>query len=164
MLKLMGSGCVMSAGIWLLWKITGEERRRTAVLRDLAAALDIMANEIRMNRTPMPRLLLKAGAGRVGEVMDFFATVRMSGGEMGFSAAWGRAAAALPLPELEKQSFSDLGHCLTGDEEQACSGLVSVSQQLDRELKRRRESAAENGRRNAALCLSGAALMIILLI
>ena len=134
------------------------------MLRDLTAALEIMADEIRMNRTPMPRLLLKAGIGRGSEVMDFFAAVRMSGGEMGFSAAWRRAAEALPLPEVEKQSFSELGNCLTGDEEQACRGLISVSQQLDRERKRRRESAAENGRRNAALCLSGAALMIILLI
>lgn len=164
MLKLMGSGCVMGAGFWLLWNITAEERRRTAMLRELTAALEAMADDIRMNRTPMPRLLLKAGTGRNREVMDFFAAVRMSGRNLGLSAAWRRAAEGLPLPEQEKRVFSELGHCLTGDEEQACRGLLFVSQQLDSAWKRQREGAAEAGRRNAALCLSGAALMIILMI
>ena len=164
MLKLMGSGCILSAGMWLLRKIMKEERRRTAVLRDLTAALETMTDEIRMNRTPMPRLLLKVGAGRCGEVMDFFAAVRVSGGEIGLSSAWRRAATALPLPEQEKQAFSELGSCLTGDEEQACRGLHAVSDQLDRALKRQCDVSAESAKRNAALCFSGAALMIILLI
>lgn len=164
MLKLMGSGCVMGAGVWLLRNITVEERRRTAVLRDLEAALEVMADEIRINRTPMPRLLLKAGTGRCGEVMDFFMAVRMDSRTRGLSAAWRGAAAALPLPEQEKQALAGLGGCLTGDEEQICRGLLTVSQQLGCALKRQRETAAERGKRSAALCLSGAALMIILLI
>ena len=164
MLKLLGSGCVMSSGIWLLWKISAEERRRMAVLRDLTAAIETMADEIRMNRTPMPRLLLKAGAGRGGDVVEFFAAVRGTGEALGLSAAWRQAAADLPLPEQAKQAFSELGNCLTGDEEQVCRCVLSVSQQLNRELKRHRETAAETTRRNTALCLSGAALMVILLI
>ena len=164
MLRLMGSGCIMTAGIWLFWRIAAEERRTTAVLCDLAAALEAMADEIRMNRMPMPRLLLKVGAGRCGEVMDFFSAVRMSSGGLGLSAAWRQEAAALPLPKQEKQALSELGNCLTGDEEQVCRGLMSTAEQLSRELKRHRDSAAETMRRNAALCLSGASLMIIILI
>lgn len=164
MLKLMGCGCVMAAGACLFWRITAEERRRAVVLYDLAMALETMADEIRMNRTPMPRLLLKMGTGRCGEVMDFFAAVRMSSGEMGLSASWRRAAEVLPLPEQEQRSFSELGSCLTGDEERACRGLRSVSEQFSRVLERQRDTTAEATKRNAALCLSGAALMIILLV
>ncbi len=164
MLKLIGGGCIVIAGAWLFWRIAAEGRRRMAVLRDLTAALENMTDQIRMNRTPMPRLLLQAGIGRGVDVTGFFAAVRMSVGEIGFSAAWRQAAEALPLPEKEKQVLSELGNCLTGDEEQACRGLISAAKQLNRELNRHRESAAETTKRNAALCFSGAALMIILLI
>jgi len=164
MLKLIGCGCVLTAGVRLFWRTTAEERRRAAVLYDLAMALEFMADEIRMNRTPIPRLLLKAGTDRCSEVMDYFAKVRISSREMGLSAAWRQASDMLSLPEQEQKAFWELGSCLTGDEEQACRGLRSVSEQLDRALKRRRAVATENTKRNAALCLSGAALMIILLI
>ena len=164
MLKWIGGGCVMTAGAWLFCRIAAEERRRITVLRDLVAALENMADEIRMNRTPMPRLLVKAGIDRNADVKDFFDMVQMSAGEKGFSTAWRQAALPLPLPEKETQALSELGNCLTGDEEQACRGLLSVIAQLNRELNRRHESAAEVTKRNCALCFSGAALMIILLI
>ena len=135
-----------------------------AVLEDLVRSLELMTNEIRMNRMPMPRLLLRAGMGRCDEVMVFFASVRKSCGALGLEEAWQREAEVLMLMETEKRSLKELGRALAGDEEQACRGLENVSKHLAESLRQQTSAAAEAVRRQAALCFSGAAFLIILLI
>lgn len=164
MLKLVGCVCVMGSGTWLWWRLLCERRRRMTALEDLVSALELMINEIRMNRTPMPRLLLRAGAGRCDVVMGFFAAVRKACGDVGLAEAWKREAEGLLLAETERRAMCALGNALTGDEAQACRGMELVSKQLSEALGKQKEAAAETVRRQAALCFSGAALLTILLV
>lgn len=164
MLKLLGSVCVLSAGVLVRYQMISEERRTTKTLADLAATLEFMGDEIRLNRTPMPRLLLKAGVGRGEETMAFLAEVRLGSTERGLAEAWRAAAEALPLPGEEKAAAAEAGTCLQGDEERACRGLAAAAEALHRGLERRKSQAAETAKRGTALCLSASALIIILLI
>ena len=161
-LKLAGGFCVMGAAVWLLGRMQTEQKRRLIVLEELVSVLEFMGDEIRMNRTPMPVLLLRAAAGRCDEVVNFLDAARSNRG--GLAEDWRLAAVNLTLPETEKRMLAELGRSLTGDEERACRGLALISTHLRNELRRQREAAAESRKRKTALCLSGAAFVIILLI
>lgn len=154
----------MSAGVLARYRMAVENRRVLAALSDLAAALEFMGDEIRLNRTAMPLLLLKAGAGRGRDTMAFFAVVRAESGKTGLAEAWRKAAGSLPLPEREAGVIAETGAYLLGDEERACRGLAAAVKQLRRELERRNSGAVEASRRSTALCLSASALIVILLI
>ena len=164
MLKLLGACCVICAGAWVYLSTAVEERRRLEVLRRLAAALETMGDEIRMNRTPIPRLLKKLEAGGKDEVSAFFTSVRFLCEEIALTDAWRHAAEQLPLPETVKGAFLELGNCLSGDEERACRGITFLKEQLRRELECRRSRVMEAMRYRAAVCFSAAAMVIILLI
>lgn len=164
MLKLLGCICVLSAGVLVRYRMSVESRRVLATLGDMAAALEFMRDEIRLNRTAMPLLLLKAGTGRGMDAMGFFAAVRGESGKRGLAEAWRNAAEALPLPEREVGFLVEAGACLLGDEERACRGLSGAAELLRRELERRNSGAAEASRRSTALCLSASALIVILLV
>ena len=163
MLKLLGCVCVLSAGVLARYRMAVESRRVLNAMADLAAALEFMGDEIRLNRTAMPLLLLKAGTGRGRDTMAFFAAVRAESGKTGLAAAWRKAAGILPLPEREVVVIAETGMCLLGDEERACRGLAASAELLRRELERRNSCAAEASRRSTALCLSASALIVILL-
>ena len=75
MMKLLGSLCVFAAGA-MAWYVQRQERRnRRNRLGELIAALDRMETEIRLARTPMPRLLERLAAERHGETAAFLAAV-----------------------------------------------------------------------------------------
>lgn len=164
MLKLLGGCCVICAGVWIFLSAASEERRGLELLRRLAAALETMGDEIRMNRTPIPRLLKKLEAGGKDEVSAFFASVRLLCEEIALTDAWRHAAEQLPLPETVEGAFLELGNCLSGDEEQACRGIAFLKEQLRRELECRRTRMTEAIRYRAAICFSTTAMVIILLI
>lgn len=164
MLKVAGVFCVMGAAVWLLHRLSGERKRQWLVLEELASVLDFMGDEIRVNQTPMYRLLQRAAAGRCPDVAAFLNAARENSAVNGLAEAWRQAAGNLPVMGTELRLLSELGHSLTGDEERVCRGLTAVSTQLQAELQRQRKTAAEVDRRKTALCLSGAAFVIILLI
>ena len=153
----------MGAAVWLLHRMSGEKKRQWLALEELTSVLDFMGDEIRVNRTPMYRLLQRGAVGRCPDVAAFLNAVRENSASSGLAEAWKQAAEELPVTE-EVRLLAELGHCLTGDEERACRGLAAVSAQLRGELQRQRKAAAEEDRRKTALCLSGAAFLIILLI
>ena len=161
-LKLAGGFCIMGAAVWLLGQMRMEQKRRLMVLQELVSVLEFMGDEIRMNRTPMPVLLRRAIEGRCDEVANFLAAVRS--GSRGLTEDWRKGAERLSIPETEKRMLADLGQSLTGDEEQACRGLALVCAHLRKELQRQLDAAVEALKRKTALCLSGAAFVIILLI
>ena len=59
MVKLVGSLLVLAGGGLLWYTRMRAWRTRRNALQDLAAVLRAMGEEIRMTRTPMPRLLRK---------------------------------------------------------------------------------------------------------
>ena len=164
MLKLVGSLCVFGAAGWAGMTQLRRGRQCLALLRGFAAALEQMTGEIRLNRTPMLRLLEQLSERR-GPEAAFFRRVGVDvkhGTDL--PAAWRNAAQGLELPDSARTAFAELGENLTGDEEQACRGLSLTCQAVRDAAEELRRRQPETERRNAVLWGSGAALLVILLI
>ena len=164
MLKLLGSICVLGGGM-MCWLIALAEQRQTRVaLGDLLAALRRMREEIRMARTPLPLLLEALGADCRGP--ETAALFRQSAeaarqGE-GLEAAWRDGVRLLPLASREREALE--GMTLRGDEESVCKGISLAITALAKGVEELERQRPERDRRTAALCFSGAALLVILLI
>ena len=164
MVKLAGSLCVLASSIAAAITVLRGQRRELQLLSGLAAALEQMEGEIRLNRTPMLRILERLG-GRRGPEADFFRLVSAAicrGGDLGM--AWRDAVTEAAIPAREKLIFRETGEDLTGDEEKACRSLRAAAERLRHGLDERCRHQADRERRSAAVCLSGGALMVILLI
>lgn len=165
MLKLLGAACVLGAGGWAWRRGAAERRRELDTLADVIALLGRMEEEIRLRRTSLPRLLASLGRDRGPEVRRFCAAVAASlerAAPLGES--WRSAAEDLPLGAADRSALSALGELLQGDEESICKGISLTSHRLAKILEEARDSRAEREKRAGALWLSGAALLVILLI
>jgi len=163
MVKLAGSLCVLASSAAAAVMVLRSQRRELRLLSGLAAALEQMEGEILLNRTPMLRLLERLG-GRRGPEADFFRRVSAAlrqGSDLG--TAWCDAAETV-IPTREKLIFRETGEALTGDEEKACRSLRVAAERLRRSLDERCRHQTDRERRSAAVCLSGGALLVILLI
>ena len=158
MVKLVGAVCILGAGTWAWRRSAAERRRELDTLADLTALLDRMGEEIRLRRTSLPRLL-----GSLGR--DFCTSVAASlarGAPLGQS--WRSAAEALPLGPESRTALTALGDSLQGDEESVCKALTLAGKILEKNLAAARDHRQETEKRSAALWLSSAALLVILLI
>ena len=153
MLKLLGSALILGAGAWLRWNTLAQQRRQRQTLRALLGALRRMAEEIRMARTALP-LLLERLAGQCGPD----AAVLFSG------AAAALLSGELPLPLQSREVLADLGADLHGDEEAVCKAISLAVQRLEQHREDLENSRQAEEKRVTALCFSGAALLVILLI
>ena len=77
---------------------------------------------------------------------------------------WRSAAEALPLGPESRTALTALGDSLQGDEESVCKALTLAGKILEKNLAAARDHRQETEKRSAALWLSSAALLVILLI
>ena len=142
MVKLVGAVCILGAGTWAWRRSAAERRRELDTLADLTALRD-----------------------RTGPVRDFCTSVAASlarGAPLGQS--WRSAAEALPLGPESRTALTALGDSLQGDEESVCKALNLAGKILEKNLAAARDHRQETEKRSAALWLSSAALLVILLI
>jgi len=165
MLKLLGSLCILGGGSFMCLSRIRERQRERNTLSELAAALEQMAQQIRQTRKPLPQLLQNLAEEREGDAAVFFRQIA-TGLRQGHVAvsAWKQAAESLPLEAEEQKLLVKAGRCLQGDEQEICKGLSLASEMLSRISEEKRLSKAEQDKRTAAMCFSGAALLVILLI
>jgi stage III sporulation protein AB len=165
MLKLLGSLCILAAGAAVRSIQIRSARRELSVLQGLIEVFETMENEIRLNLTPLPRLLQKVGDRRHPEIIQFFNRVEqaISSGKT-LSASWNSAAGFLCISPEDRRITAEIGEKLCGDEEAACRGLQFAVQGLLRNLEKKKSQQPELEKRSTALCFSGAAMLIILLI
>ena len=165
MLKWIGAACILAGGALARQYQVSALRRELDTLSALLAALCRMAEEIRMTRTPLPRLLSRLGREGTGPAGRFFSAVAEAAlqGE-NISAVWRRAAGDLPLAEGPRRAVESLSSGLLGDEESVCKAISLACMDLSRALEDLRARRPETEKRATALCLSGAALLVILLI
>jgi stage III sporulation protein AB len=163
MLKLLGSLCILAAGGGAWMGRVRSRRGEIFSLEQTISALGEMEDAIRLECTPLPRLLARQAEKRSGETGAFFLSVRrgLDRGEM-LPAAWRSAAAALSWRGAD--ALAELGGQLTGDAEQTCKAIRLARGSLIRTLEELRRQKPEDEKRSAALCFSGAALLILLLI
>lgn len=165
MLKILGSACILGGGVLARYFQATAHRREMDTLSDLLWALRRMAEEIRMARTPLPLLLdrLSQGCGEAaGAFFQDAAAAARQGEDLG--SIWRQGAESLPLSAASASALAELGESLGGDEEQICKAISLVIYSLAKEAEERSSRQPEESKRATALCLSGAALLVILLI
>lgn len=165
MLKMLGCLCVAGGGALAWYLQLAERKRKRDTLSDLQTAFRRMGEEVRMARTPLPKLLDTLAVECGPEAAAFFTAVSKAAarGE-GLTETWRRETEIMPLYEGAREAVSGLGNDLQGDEEKVCKAVSHVAYLLAQtagELERKRP---EEERRAAALWFSASALLIILLI
>lgn len=156
--KLLGASALLASALWTVLSVLSRQRRQTALLRELAAALDAMAAAIRWQRRPLPEAI--AALERYPLAGPYF---RQVGGLL---------RAGKPLNEAWQRVFSRLSVGgawmtaleLSGDEEKLTDGLLYTARQLKACCRRRSEGQRQSAKLWAAGMLSAAGLLIILLI
>ena len=156
--KLLGASALLASALWTVLSVLSRQRRQTALLRELAAALDAMAAAIRWQRRPLPEAI--AAMERYPLAGPYF---RQVGGLL---------RAGKPLNEAWQRVFSRLSVGgawmtaleLSGDEEKLTDGLLYTARKLKACCRRRSEGQRQSAKLWAAGMLSAAGLLIILLI
>lgn len=160
-LRLTGAALILCAGVLARNGLLASSRGRRAALRELADALERMAQEIRLCLTPIPKLLDRAYGGAAG---GFLTRVEegLLGGET-LEQSWRGAAQALPVNEEECAMIAALGARLGGDAESVCAALRLTAAQLREHYESERLHCREQERLTTAACLSASLLLLIVL-
>lgn len=156
--KLLGAALIAAAALWAFTARQRRERRRTQLLRELAAALDAMAAAIRWQKKPLPDIL--SAMQRYPLAGAYFHRVeKLLQSGTSLQEAWYRAFSTLPA-EAEPVSTLEL----TGDEEKLTATLLYAARQLKDACRRRGEQQKQSTKLWLAGALSAAGLLIILLL
>ena len=163
-MKALGAALVLTSAAGVFLPEMLRRRREEDTLRCLAAVLGRMEAEIRGRRTPLPRLL------------ETLSREEPSLGP-GLGSVLAGLRAGAPLPELLRRcgegwglslwcrtALEELGGALGGDAGESTGALTFARQRVLEELAEKRQGREEREKRVAALCFSGAALIIILLL
>ena len=164
MLKWVGALCILGGGFLARQYSVSALRREEESLEELISALERMLREIRMTRMPLPRLLARLAQECRYTGGLFMAAAEAAGLGGDVELAWRQAAAGLSLPGRAKRFAAELAPGLLGDEEGICRAIGLTCDDLSAELEQLRAGRSEQEKRTTALCLSGAALLVILLI
>lgn len=156
--KLLGASALLASALWTVLSVLSRQRRQTALLRELAAALDAMAAAIRWQRRPLPDIL--AALERYPLAGPYFhrITERMWEGQT-LPQAWHSVFSRLSLGAEWMTALE-----LTGDEEKLTNGLLYTAGQLKQFCRQRGEEQRQTAKLWLAGVLSAAGLLIILLI
>lgn len=155
--KLLGASLIAAAALWVFTAQLRTRNRQTQLLQELAAALDTMAAAIRWQRMAMPDIL--APLKRYPLAGPYFQKIEK------------QLRQGIPLQEAWHRMFSTLavgGELLTaleltGDEEKLTAALLYTARQLKDCCQRRRQEQRQGTKLWLAGALSGAGLLIILL-
>ncbi len=155
--KLLGAALIAAAALWVFTAQLRTRNRQTQLLQELAAALDTMAAAIRWQRMAMPDIL--ASLKRYPLAGPYFQKIEK------------QLRQGIPLQEAWHRMFSTLavgGELLTaleltGDEEKLTAALLYTARQLKDCCQRRRQEQRQGTKLWLAGALSGAGLLIILL-
>lgn len=163
MIKVIGCFCILCGGITAAMLQITSRRREVETIRSLQTSLEWISDEVRLNQTPLPRCFAQLEQSNEPVTAAFFLSVRcrLSTNER-LEKIWLEETEKLPEPV--KPALNLLGNKLTSDEESLCRGLNRSAQSLDQLVRQKVCSRREQNRRSLAMCLSGAALLILVLI
>ena len=165
MLRILGSALVLAGGLLARQIQFSEHRRREKTLMGLLSAFRQMAEEIRLVRTPMPLLLERLAESCQGEGQRFLSLTASSvrQGES-LPSAWHQAAKILTLPDSAQRALVELGDNFHGDSASICKAISLSCNVFARELGELQRCRPDAEKRATALWLSGAALLVIVLL
>lgn len=163
MLKAIGCFCILCGGVTAAMLQITARRRELETVRCLQTSLEWISDEIRLNQTPLPQCFTRLQQSSEPVTAAFFFALRrrLSANERP-EKIW--LDETEKLPEPVRPALKQLGSKLSSDEESLCRGLNRSAQLLDQLARQRVCSRREQNRRSLAMCLSGAALLILVLI
>lgn len=169
-MKLLGILAILTGGCLGAGYSLRMRRERIRLLRDLGASLRLMASELSFRAVPMAELteiLAKKSQGGCAVFYHALESGMEQIGELRFAQLWERTAVrTLPLlPEGELTELCRLGASLgrfdaekqSADAEYCASRLLQAAEREEKDLER-------SGRLIVGLWLSGAAMVILLLV
>lgn len=165
MLKLIGSICIIGSGISMLRQKKKANQQRYEILTNMVLALRNMQEGVRLARAPLPELLNQIAEGYGRETTRFFQRIvfELQDGKDAVSA-WKSACLDLPIQKSEQTAISAVAECLRNDEESICKGIELAINTLRNARSEWDKHRAEEEQRTAALYISSAMLLVILLI
>lgn len=162
-MKLLGAALILTgSGLACMLRLTAARRERQA-LRELSAALELLARGIRTRLLPLPRLMERRGLGRCADA--FFARVLApASDDAPLARRWREAAETLPLRPRERETLARAAEAFGETEEGVVASLLSCAQEL-REAGAARESELREARRLVpTVCFGGGVLLVVLLL
>lgn len=163
MLRLAGGALILAGGVLLRGALLAGAREELRTLRVMRDALLALEREIALTLSPLPEILSRGGFGTAADAF-FFAVHRDIQSGQTLAEAWADAVQALSLPQEQKARFARLGAILGGGEESVRRTLLSVADELSCAIDARERRRQEQERLTTALCLSGSALLVLILI
>ena len=163
MLREIGAMAIVGAGLMLRGTILSKARREERTMLALRDALLALEREIALNLTPLPKLFASGGYGEAADA--FFASVSeglRAGGTL--RDCWAASAQMLTLPQTVKERVAHFGATLGGDEEAVRRALRAMADELSAALEARGRDRAQRERVTTALCVSGSAFLLLILI
>ena len=155
--KLLGAALIAAAALWVFTAQLRTRNRQTQLLQELAAALDTMAAAIRWQRMAMPDIL--ASLKRYPLAGPYFQKIEKQLRQgIPLQEAWHRMISTLAVGGELLTALE-----LTGDEEKLTAALLYTARQLKDCCQRRRQEQRQGTKLWLAGALSGAGLLIILL-
>ena len=161
---MRGAGAVL-----ILWGAAALflQRRREELLplrlgRALLEDLAVLSCQVRVCRTPLPRVLSEHLAEGLGAVWLWRPLLERLGGEEGLPRCWRAAVRALP-PPLDRL-LAPLGPLLPEGGETLEAAIEETREELTGFVRAEAARQAGQGRITAALCLSGACLLSLVLL
>lgn len=169
MMKLLGSVLIAGAAAWLGLTASLQLRRRVRALDEIAAALLLLEQELELSAPDLEQLALRVsrssrGAGRV--LFEHLGAAMNRLGEYTAARLWEQAVESLEdiSPEGKRRLVS-LGECLGRFDSREQRACVSAVRTRLEQLRAQEESDCRARCRTChALCLSGGAFLVILLI
>ncbi len=162
MTKLCGAALILTGGLWgyLLW------RRRSVLPLEVGQALlgglAVLRYEICVRRSPLPEIFSGQLKGGLGGAWLWEPLRTSLSGEADVRRCWERAVRGLP-PPLDR-ILEPVGALLPAGGPALEAAIEEAREELAGYLRDGRAVQAARGRIAAALCLSGASLLILVLI
>ena len=157
-MKAAGAALVLAGG-WVVWRqYTRTLRREVALLEDFAAALTLLAGEIRWRLLPLPEGIRQLEERKL--TGSYFRRVveSLTGGNT-LQESWGSAFSDIPWEWAALLCRMEW----TGDAQQLQRSLLWIARQLDERRSAAREELHQREKLCAAVSASGAGLVILIL-
>ncbi len=167
MIRLLGALLIFGGGGGVAALALRRRRRELDTLGELLYALHRLEREIRAEGRGLREIFFALAEDAAGEAGAFFAALLrlwQEAPEMTLSRHWDTACETLSLPEEGRRCWRELGRRLSGDGESVKKGLTLAAEELAALQESLKRELPEQRRVVAALSLSGAVILTVLLL
>lgn len=161
-MKLLGATAILAGSTLAATRRLAEGRRERQTLRELAAALELLAHGVRTSLLPLPRLMERRGGGIADEFFARVLTACADGTSLGI--CWRAATQTLHLRAAERETLARAADAFGETEEGVVAVLLDCARSLREAETVRSHEAMQSQRLTLALALGCGILLTVMLI